>query len=111
MFFFIGNQKAPTFQVLRHVQVDAGEITPLELSMFYISDPDTSPDKLYVIIEKVPGNGNLIKAIDGVDVILKKGDNFTLTDIMAEKVRFLHRKFQGKKGMVTIILLTFTNEQ
>ena len=74
------------------------EITPLKLGMFYISDPDTSPDKLYVIIERVPGNGNLLKAVDGVDVILKKGDNFTLTDIMAEKVRFLHRKHQGKKG-------------
>ena len=71
--------------------------------MFYISDPDTSPDKLYVVIEKVPGNGNLIKAVDGVDVNLKKGDNFTLTDIMAEKVRFLHRKHQGKKGIIVFL--------
>ena len=95
---FSGNHVAPTFQVLHHIQVNAGELTPLELGMFYISDPDTPTDNLYVIVEKLPGNGNLLKVIDGVDVVLKKGDNFTLMDIMGGKVRFLHRKHQGEKG-------------
>lgn len=98
IFILPGNKAAPTFQILRHVQVKAGDITAFDLGMFYIADPDTSPDKLYVVVLKVPGNGNLIKAIEGVDVVLQKGDNFTLTDIMAGKVRFLHRKFQGEKG-------------
>ena len=102
--FLPGNHAAPTFQVLRHIQVMAGEITPLELGMFYISDPDTPTDNLHVVIVKVPGNGNLLKVIDGVDVMLKPGDNFTLMDIMGGKVRFLHRKHQGEKGTSSLTI-------
>ena len=89
--------------MLRHIQVRPGEITPLELGMFYISDPDTPSHKLYVVLVKVPGNGNIIKAAEAVDVILKRGDNFTMSDILAGKVRFLHRKYQGEKGRYPLL--------
>ena len=95
---FTGNIEAPVFKVLNHVEVEDGSIIPLHLGLFYIADPDTAIDNLFVVIVMSPTNGDLLKVIDGKDIEVKDGMNVSVADLMNGKVRFRHHAGKAFKG-------------
>lgn len=86
------------FKVLHHVQVNDGEVTPLHLAMFYISDPDTVTKNLYMTFVILPTNGDIVVAVDGKDTLVKASGNVTLSDLIEGKVRFRHHAGKSFKG-------------
>ncbi|KAL4240403.1 Extracellular matrix protein fras1 [Mactra antiquata] len=93
------NTGPPMFKVLNHVKVTDGDIIPLHLGLFYISDPDTVTENLYITLSVPPGNGDIIVAVDGKDIEVKVGENITVSDLIEGKVRFRHRVGQSIKGI------------
>ncbi|KAH3869870.1 hypothetical protein DPMN_033043, partial [Dreissena polymorpha] len=92
------NTGPPVFKVLNHVEVPDGELGPILLSMFYISDPDTSPESLTITVVTTPLNGDLIKVIKGQDVKVKAGDNVTVSDMLLGKLWFKHKAGKSERG-------------
>lgn len=66
--------------------------------IFYLTDSDTSEEKLRIYIIAPPDNGDLLTVDVGDDKVLGREDFFTMSDVRRGKIRFSHLSNRSRKG-------------
>ena len=99
LYFVSENTGPPILKVLNHIEVPDGDIRTVDYNNFYISGPDTPTENLFLSILDLPANGDLIKVSQGHDLVMKVGDNVTVSEVMDGKLRFRHHVGYVDKGM------------
>ena len=97
------NQHRPTLQVIGQIRVQQGGITSVPGDLFSLSDSDTSKDDLQLVVTQPSDIGDLVKATQGRDRVLKSGDTFSLIDLETGKIHFIHKTKHGRKGKSSVI--------
>ena len=103
LLYLTANQHRPTLQVIGQIRVQQGGITSVPGDLFSLSDSDTSKDDLQLIVTRPSDIGDLVKATQGKDRVLKSGDTFSLIDLETGKIHFIHKTKHGRKGKYQVV--------
>lgn len=103
LLYLTANQHRPTLQVIGQIRVQQGGITSVPGDLFSLSDSDTSKDDLQLVVTRPSDIGDLVKATQGKDRVLKSGDTFSLIDLETGKIHFIHKTKHGRKGKYQVV--------
>lgn len=96
------NTAEPTFQLLGPLVAEYGKLSPLNGSVLNIVDTDTSSDLLIVTVQDPPSNGELLRMVSGSSQRLEKKSNFTVSEMIENKILYRHQVNQSLHGKIQL---------
>ncbi|KAM4809143.1 extracellular matrix organizing protein FRAS1 [Rhinophrynus dorsalis] len=94
------NVHAPVLVVNGSLTVGFGAVRPLDLSFLSVQNNEDPSLTFHVV--NTPTNGQLVKILNGKEMLLNKDTHFSWEDLREQRVRFKHSKEKSRNGLFSL---------